>query len=147
MEVNIIKMSEGHIKPIAAIEAECFSSPWSENSLREELSNDTAVFIAAEYDGKVVGYAGMNCIVDIGYIDNIAVTADFRRCGIGKKLLHRLITCAEDKGMQEITLEVRPSNTVATRFYSSFGFEIVGKRHNFYTKPTEDGFIMTKRLK
>mgnify|MGYP002582415600 FL=1 len=43
-----------------------------------------------------------------------------------------------------MTLEVRESNLAARRLYEKNGFEIVGKRKNYYEKPAEDAILMSK---
>ena len=50
-------------------------------------------------------------------------------------------------GLAFVTLEVRPSNTAAIALYSAFGFESVGRRKNYYDKPSEDALLMTKYRK
>ena len=42
---TLVPMNENHIPELADIEKICFSQPWSEKSLREELDNRTAHFI------------------------------------------------------------------------------------------------------
>ena len=64
--------------------------------------------------------------------DNIAVFPDYRKNGLGKALTIKLIETAEEKNCAFISLEVRPSNTAAVHMYKKLGFEIVGKRKNFY---------------
>ena len=76
-------MREEHIPHITELEQLCFSEPWSENALREELSNPDAFFIAAEVEGKVAGYGGMHTPWGDCYIDNIAVFPEFRKMGVG----------------------------------------------------------------
>ena len=57
-DVEIVPMDREHIESIARLEQECFSQPWSYDSLREELSNPLAVFRVALLEGQVVGYVG-----------------------------------------------------------------------------------------
>ena len=74
MEYIIVPMDRGHIPQIAALERECFSTPWSENMLSDALFDPKASFIVAEDgEGGVLGYAGLQVVLDEGYIDNIAV--------------------------------------------------------------------------
>ena len=68
--MKVIPMAEEHIPAVAALEEQCFSSPWSRESLRGMLSHACYV---AEADGVLTGYAGMQCIKGEGYIANIAV--------------------------------------------------------------------------
>ena len=51
MEYIIVPMDRGHIPQIAALERECFSTPWSENMLSDALFDPKASFIVAE-DGE-----------------------------------------------------------------------------------------------
>lgn len=135
----------GDEKSIAALETECFSSPWSQSAILQSLNNGTA-FIVFEENGKVLGYAGLQMVLDEGYVTNIAVTKSARGRGIGKSLVGALISLAKDKGLAFISLEVRESNTPAISLYTKCGFKDFGKRKNFYQNPTEDAVIMTKEF-
>ena len=44
-------------------------------------------------------------------------------------------------------LEVRASNAAALSLYESEGFEIVGRRRNYYHHPAEDALVMSKLLR
>ena len=88
MEYNIVPMDRSHVGQIAALERECFSTPWSEAMLTEVLFDTQASFIVAESeDGGVLGYAGLQVVLDEGYIDNIAVDPNARRQGVSDELL------------------------------------------------------------
>lgn len=146
MEYRITDMSAEHISMIALLEKECFSSPWSENALSEELTNENSHFLVACSD-KVLGYIGVQEICGEAYITNIAVFNDYRNLGIGRKLLKAAIDNAKSRNCEFITLEVRESNKSAISLYESERFEIAGIRKNFYTDPTENGIIYTKYFK
>lgn len=143
MNIKIEKMREEHITDIAALEKECFSQPWSEVSLREELNKENANFlVAVNEDALVVGYIGFNLVLDEGYITNIAVVPTFRRYGVAQNLLNEIIAFAQSQGLSFVSLEVRASNAAAISLYEKFGFEKVGLRRNFYALPQEDAVIM-----
>lgn len=133
---------KGDQKAIAEIEAECFSSPWSETAITESVENGT-IFSLFEQDGKVVGYAGLQIVLDEGYITNIAVKKELRGRGIGSALLESIKDIALKKGLRFVSLEVRRSNTIAIVLYEKHGFKQVGQRRGFYSNPTEDAIIMT----
>lgn len=141
---EIVKMTSEHIAEVAKIEKECFSSPWSEKALSEELTNDISHFFVCLDENKVVGYAGVHIMSGECYIDNIAVSASHRRQKIGSLLIEKLINTAKNEGGEFISLEVRQSNKPAICLYEKFGFVSVGVRKNFYDFPTEDAIIMTK---
>ena len=110
MEYIIVPMDRGHIPQIAALERECFSTPWSENMLSDALFDPKASFIVAEDgEGGVLGYAGLQVVLDEGYIDNIAVEEAARRHGVGDALLD--VFCRFGQAhLSFLTLEVRASN-------------------------------------
>lgn len=142
-QYKLVPMDRGHIKEIAQIERECFSMPWSESALEEELFNPQASFIVAQRaDGAVLGYAGLHVAADEGYIDNIAVRADYRRQGIADDLLDVFVRFGA-VNLAFLTLEVRPSNQAAIDLYFKHGFAQVGRRKDYYENPREDAIIMT----
>ena len=147
MELTIKEMTAQDIPQLAGLERLCFSTPWSENSLKAELQKEDAVFLVARQGITLAGYAGMNCVLDEGYVDNVAVHPDFRRLGIGRALVQALLSEAQNRNLAFLTLEVRPSNLAAVALYQSLGFAQVGRRKGFYSQPSEDGLMMTRYLK
>ena len=82
-KVRIVPMNGDHLDQVAELERICFSVPWSRNMLAEELENDLSAFLVAlDGEEQVVGYAGMQVVLDEGYITNVAVRPDCRRKGI-----------------------------------------------------------------
>ena len=130
---------------IAELEKQCFSTPWSAKGITDSYNNGTTFFVART-DKETVGYAGVQITADIGFVTNIAVNINYRGKGIGKALTNSLCYAAIQRGCDSITLEVRPSNTVAIGLYKSLGFVEVGRRPKFYTEPIEDAVLMTKNL-
>ncbi len=145
-KMKIIDMNEKHIPELAQLEKICFSQPWSEKSLSEELDNRTAHFLVAESDEKIAGYIGIFVVCESCYVSNVAVFPEYRRQGVAKQLIERACVVAEENGAESISLEVRPSNAAAVSLYGSVGFEEVGLRKNFYRAPVEDALIMTRTL-
>ena len=146
MNIVIEKMSDTHITQIGELETECFSVPWSENALREELTNEFARFFVALCDGKVAGYIGAHNILGEVYITNVAVFSKYRRRGIAETLIKNLICISTSENADFITLEVRKSNVGAINLYTKMGFKTVGERKSFYENPREDALLMTYNL-
>ena len=132
----------GDEKAIAFLEAECFSQPWSCEAVLDSLENGV-LFILYEEEWQILGYAGVQVVLDEGYITNVAVTSSARRKGIGSALISGLLGIKKEKQLSFLTLEVRSSNTAAISLYKKFGFKEVGTRKNFYSAPKEDAVIMT----
>lgn len=131
-------------KEIFAIEMECFSVPWSLDSIETELLNeDKKLYYVIEDANGVVGYAGAWLVYDEGQITNIAIRPSARRQGFGAKLTSALIEECFKRGMHEIFLEVRISNLSALSLYRKLGFTVKGMRKNYYSEPKEDAYIMS----
>ena len=147
MYYEIVPMDRSHIDQIAALERECFSTPWSETMLSDALFDPQASFIVADDgEGNSLGYAGIHVVLDEGYIDNVAVFPAHRRKGVASALLGALIAYGEKEGMAFLTLEVRPSNQGARALYEAHGFQQVGERKNFYQNPVENALLLTRYL-
>lgn len=143
--IDVIRMTEQHVQSVAQLEGECFGEcAWSENSLKGSLNESGACFFVALCDGQVAGYVGMNCVLDEGYITNVAVSGDYRRRGVADRLLAALDECMVSLNLSFISLEVRVSNSAAIALYEKNGYKSLGVRKAFYRLPTEDAYIMTK---
>lgn len=141
----IRRMTLADVPAAAELERKYFSVPWSERMLEESLEKDDYLFLVAEQDGKVVGYAGMLRIMDEGDVTNIVVDEACRGCGVGSALTKALVEEGAKLGMCAFTLEVRVSNAGAIHIYEKNGFKAEGVRRRFYEKPVEDALIMWKR--
>ena len=147
MHVRIVPMNADHLDELVELERICFSTPWSRNMLAEELDNACSAFlVAVDANEKVVGYAGLQVVLDEGYIANIAVFPEHRRKGVAGQLLQVFMNFAEANRLAFLTLEVRASNQAAIALYANRGFEEVGRRKNYYEHPREDAIIMTKEF-
>lgn len=131
---------------VAEIERKSFSEPWHEKEFTKASAADNYIYLVAEHNNKIIGYAGCVFAADEADITNIAVDFEVRRMGIGRRLLLCLVEQAQKAGLANIFLEVRVSNEAARELYVQTGFEAVGLRKNFYSKPAEDGILMVKNL-
>ena len=81
IHVRIVPMTGDHLDEVAELERICFTTPWSRNMLAEELDNYLSAFLVALDDnGKVAGYAGLQAVLDEGYITNVAAGCGLIRC-------------------------------------------------------------------
>ena len=137
-------MEERDVAAVAALEKACFSDPWSESSVRSELSNPLSLWLVAERGGAVAGYIGSQSVLDAADMMNVAVALESRRGGVAEALIGSLIARLEKAGVRSLSLEVRVSNDAARALYEKLGFSEVGRRKNYYTKPKEDALILRK---
>lgn len=103
---------------------------------------DRQEFLVAELDGKIIACAGAEIANDTAEIESLAVDPEYRRVGVAKILLAKLLDAVIKRGATFIVLEVRPSNKAAIELYKSFGFQIVEREKNYYWN--EDAWIMAR---
>jgi ribosomal-protein-alanine acetyltransferase len=97
-------------------------------------------FYVAAYDGRVAAFiVARNTAPDEREILNIAVRPEYRRLGLGERLLRHLIYQGKTG---DVFLEVRESNHEARRLYERVGFVNCGRRPNYYDDPPETAVIM-----
>lgn len=143
--LTLKKLSLEDIDGLYEVSSLSLKETWSLDSIEKELSNKFARYIVCKDGDKVIGFIGAWLIASEGQITNLAVHPDYRKKGIGKKLMKSLISSLKDEGCNAITLEVRESNTIAKSLYKSLGFLSEGIRKNFYEDNKEDANIMWLR--
>ena len=87
------------------------------------------VFFLAKCNGEIAGLA--NCFVNFSTfkgkqlinIHDFAVDPHFRRKGIGKTMMNKIVEYAKENGYCKVTLEVRHDNPKAQLLYKKAGFE------------------------
>ncbi|MCR4401365.1 MAG: ribosomal protein S18-alanine N-acetyltransferase [Firmicutes bacterium] len=143
MDVEISPMRQSDLDDVMRIEKASFPTPWSRNAFLSEIyENSRACYLVARQSGKVIGYVGIWIILEEGHITNIAVHPDFRRRGIGERLMKAIMDYARSKGAKRFTLEVRVSNVGAQKLYEKLGFVSAGIRPGYYHDNGEDAMIM-----
>ena len=144
--VQFRPMSTADLDEVMAIERTAFPFPWSAGFFRQELQVACARSILAEADGKIIGYVLFWLLPGAVDIHNIAVHADFRRKGIARLLLRKVLDDAERQAIARVMLEVRRSNVPAQRLYEAMGFATTGIRKGYYSDNGEDALAMTFEL-
>ena len=141
--VNIQPMRIRHIPEILEIEKEVFTTPWSEDMFRFELSRGriSRLYVAL-LDDRVVGYEMAWFLEDEIHLINIAVAHRYQHQKIGSRLLEFLMAEAAAVQASFITLEVRKSNRLAQAFYRAFHFEYIGIRENYYSDNHDDAVLL-----
>ncbi len=132
---------------VLAIERVSFSIPWSRGAFLYEMQqNRVARCWVMRDDGRVIGYLCLWEIADELHITNVAVQPARRRQGIGRTLLSGVLDDARARGVRQVVLEVRPTNTEARTLYETLGFRVIGRRRGYYYDTGEDALVMEADL-
>ena len=130
------------------IEQQAHIIPWSKGTL---LNNQGERYLNLKLleQGKIVGFAICNVVLDEATLFNIAVDPAEQGKGYGKTLLQGLITELSQKDVITLWLEVRESNIKAQQLYTQLGFNEVTVRKHYYPLPDgkkENAIVMALYL-
>jgi len=128
---------------ILAIERSSFSSPWSRNSFKEEVTSPISHLWVLLADGMVAGYICFWMFAGEIHLMNLAVHGKRRKKGVGRLLLTKMIDVGQSNRVHEVWLEVRPSNLIARDLYQNVGFMETGRRPRYYSDTGEDAIVMS----
>ena len=132
--IVIIPMKDKDIPQVVDIEQRSFKFPKPEAIFRE----DEHKYLVAKEENRVVGYIGIEKILDEVHIINMAIDPDYRQQGIGKRLMQHVLNDEE-----VFFLEVRVSNETAKSIYERYGFKVINVRKAYYADG-EDAFVMRR---
>ena len=134
-------MRDTDLDTVAEMENASYPDPWTVKGFEEELSNTAAMCVVIEDTTGVVGYSVSILTGEDADLVKITVAEKERCKGYGRKLLDETVAELHNRGIQNVTLEVRASNEPAITLYERAGFMSEGVRPNFYEKPVEDAVI------
>jgi [ribosomal protein S18]-alanine N-acetyltransferase len=145
--VDIRPMNELDVPVVGTIERAGYQFPWSEGIFRDCLRVGYVCRVI-EVGGDMAGYGIMSVGAGEAHILNICIREEYRCRGLARKILLYLLDRARIAGMYEAFLEVRPSNTAASRLYRSLGFEQVGILRGYYqaVNGREDAQVLRRLL-
>lgn len=135
-----------YAKEILEIERASFPSPWSYNAFKSETQKSVSHLWVLISDGTVAGYICFWIMEREIQLLNLAVHPEKRGNRFGKFLLTRMIEKGIDQGVNNIWLEVRPSNSWARNLYKKMGFFEIGRRPKYYSETNEDAIMMSLKL-
>ena len=115
MQIEYRESVCGDVPGVYAVETACFTTPWSLLSVHFDVcDNPIAKYIVALDGERIVGFCGLHEVDGEGHITNVAVLPDYRKLGVGKRLIISLLSLTEET-ITQYTLEVREGNADAIR--------------------------------
>ena len=143
MECSFEKMDINALGEVLEIANQSFTHPWTKEMFENELlKNPFSEQILLRAEGRVAGYLFMMSLFDECHVMDFAVHPQFRRKGMGKKMIFHLIETVRMKKINRIFLEVRSSNIPALMLYQQSGFMNIAVRKGYYSNPKEDALIL-----
>jgi [ribosomal protein S18]-alanine N-acetyltransferase len=127
---------------------------WPERFFYDELTQAepsaeprraTRAYWVAEEGDRLLGYAGMMCVLPLADVQTLAVAPEAQGRGLGTRLLDLIEQEARRRGAEDLLLEVRKDNPRAQQLYLRNGFEQIHLRREYYPDGG-DALVMRKRL-
>lgn len=144
--VKFRPMNQIDLVPAFAIEKSSYGSEaWTMAQLKEEYAGKNRMYVAGEFAGELISYAGVANLGGVAEVLTLTVADGHRRKGIGRELLRRLIDWSRTQKCEAIMLEVRVGNEEAIPLYESFGFIEISRRKDYYG-PGKPAIVMRKEL-
>jgi ribosomal-protein-alanine N-acetyltransferase len=145
--VSILRAGPEHAAEIAELHAGLFDAPWSIGSIEELLSRPGSTAFLARLPGPppAAGFIMGRLAADEAEILSVGVRKDRQRHGIGRRLVESLCRAVRRAGARRLFLEVAQSNAAAVALYRSLGFEVIGRRKDYYQRagaPPEDALAL-----
>jgi len=146
-DVKFRAWQQPDLVPIYALEKIAYpDDPWSFEQFKEEYAGSSRYYLVAEHEGVIVGYAGIMVMGELTDILTLTVAPEFRRRGIARELLKRMIDWARNQKAEAVMLEMRVGNQEAHPLYLASGFRKIALRKDYYGRGV-DAIVMRKELK
>lgn len=142
------QLTAADLDQVMAIEQRVYPFPWSRGNFEDSLAQGYIACLLRDAE-RVIGYFLLMPVLDEVHLLNISVDADLQHAGYGQRLMREMIDVARARAMRLILLEVRVSNLRAIALYRRFGFDVIGRRKNYYPaadSTREDAIMMTLTL-
>ena len=138
------------VPALAALEADCFTHPWTEAQIADEVAGAApGGVLVLEGPGPLDGppgglraYCAFRFVLDEIHVMTLAVAPGQRRRGLARWLLAFVMGRAARAGARRALLELRAGNREALALYESLGFRRLGVRRGYYREPVEDALTL-----
>lgn len=129
-----------------------FPEAWSKEALGNALAEGFVVYVWPDKTGKLAAYFLGQIVLDELHILQLAVATTFRRRRVGFELVSHVLKLMRKQGVNKAELEVRSTNVAAIGLYRALGFDVKGRRPNYYSASVpgnsrEDAVLMSCHLK
>ncbi len=145
MNLQIEQMNVEDLLKISQILYSDFDNFWTVETFKQELENPNTYYVVAKIDSEIVGFGGIYQILTEMQLNYIVTKKEKRNLGIASQILDNLISFANNKNIEYITLEVNEKNTNAIKLYEKFGFKQIGLRKKYYNN-IDNAILMQKNI-
>lgn len=128
------------------IEAASFEYAWVEEDFVACLRERNCIGMVAEHGATIAGFMIYELHKYKLHVLNFAVSPAWRRRGVGRQLVEKLVSKLSSHRRVSVTLDVRESNLAAQKFFGSQGFRAKQVLRGHYEDSGEDAYRMELRF-
>ena len=133
--MNIEAVTADHASTLADLHAAAFRDSWNASEFTALIRGAGVFGFVARRDDNVAGFILCRRIADEAEILTLATAPASRRRGVARGLVQAASAQAAVRGALKLFLEVAEDNCAALALYRRFGFEQVGVRSGYYSRP------------
>ena len=116
---------------------------WTEKRVMASILSPHSKVLKASIRMNFAGFGIMAYKQDMANLNLLATNPQFRRKGVGRKILESLEKRALELGIENLYVQVREQNRIGRLFYQKFGYEMIDRNENYY-RERASGVIMYK---
>jgi ribosomal-protein-alanine N-acetyltransferase len=146
VKVHIRWMIRRDMPEVLQTEQESFEYAWTEEDFLKCLRQRNCIGMVAEHNEKVVGFMIYELHKVKLHVLNFAVHPDYRRQGVGRQMVAKLVGKLSSHRRTRITLAVRETNLAAQLFFKALEFRALRVLRGYYEDSGEDAFLMQFRI-
>jgi ribosomal-protein-alanine N-acetyltransferase len=144
--VHIRWMIRRDMPEVLAIEHASFEYPWCEEEFLRVLRQRNCIGMVAEHGERIVGFMIYELHRNKIHVLDFATHSDFRRRGVGRQMVAKLVGKLSSQRRNRIALSVRETNLGAQLFYRVLGFRAMEVVREHYPDTGEDAYLMHYHL-
>jgi ribosomal-protein-alanine N-acetyltransferase len=148
-EVTLRAATPGDLEAILSLQqAAPGAAAWQPADYASAFADAAGLRLLAEdsVSGRAAGFLVGRLAADEAEILNLAVAPEYRRRGIGRRLVAETLAVARQRGARQCWLEVRAANRTARDFYRALGFAETSRRRGYYRNPEDDAVVCLRPL-
>lgn len=131
--IDVVPASVGDASCFADIHGSAFDRGWKLAEFERFLGEEHSLCLkACNGEGACVGFIVARQVADEAEIITFAVAPQHQGCGLGRRLLAKLIDMLRDRGVSALFLEVGANNEPARKLYKRSEFNEIGRRSGYY---------------
>lgn len=121
-------------------------SPWSLYDYQQSFKDDKHFLMGLFDEDQLIGFCVYSIVLDEAEILQLVVQKNSQGNGYGYTILNNICAILSEQNITQLFLEVMVGNNIAINLYQKIGFNIIGKRKNYYNIDGKrfDAILMAK---